>query len=211
MVRTHGWRGDQPRDDAEARDRIIGATLRCIDRYGAKTRLADVAKDLGVTRQTVYSYFAGTEELLVAAAEQAVGGFLDRLTAHVAPIGDDAEILAEGMFYTFDRLPDDPYLGILLASGRTGTFTQGITSPTAMAFGRALLTRFDIDWTARGYTGTDLDELAELMLRLLQSFVIDPGHPPRSPQEFRAYLRRWFERFLFNAHQPSTAPQRSTP
>ena len=29
------------------------------------------------------------------------------------------------------------------------------------------------------------------MLRLLQSFLVDPGHPPRSPAERRAYLRRW--------------------
>ncbi|MGI5328780.1 TetR/AcrR family transcriptional regulator [Actinomadura nitritigenes] len=195
-MRTHGWKGDPPRDETEARDRIIGAAMRCIDRYGSKTRLADVAKELGVTRQTVYFYFDGTEELLVATALQAAGDFLDRLAAHVAPIGDDAEILAEGLFYTFDRLPHEPYLGILLAGGHTGAFTQGITSPTAMAFGRTILLRFDIDWTARGYTDTDLDELVELMLRLLQSFVIDPGHPPRSPEEFRAYLRRWFTRFL---------------
>ena len=86
MVRTHGWRGSPPRDDAEARERIIGAAMRCIDRYGSRTRLADVAKELGVTRQTVYFYFAGTEELLVATAQQAVGGFLDALAAHVAPL-----------------------------------------------------------------------------------------------------------------------------
>ncbi|ROO84935.1 TetR family transcriptional regulator [Actinocorallia herbida] len=205
MVRTHGWRGDPPRDDAEARERVIGAAMRCIDRYGSRTRLADVAKELGVTRQTVYFYFAGTEELLVATAQHAVGGFLDRLADHVAPLREDAEILAEGMCYTFDRLQHDPYLGILLATGHAGTLTQAITSPTAMTFGRAILTRFDIDWAARGYTDTDLDELVELMLRLLQSFVIDPGHPPRAPAEFRAYLRRWFDRFLFDARRPSAA------
>jgi AcrR family transcriptional regulator len=204
-MRTHGWKGDPPRDDAEARDRIINAAMRCIDQYGSKTRLADVAKDLGVTRQTVYSYFAGSEELLVATAQHAVGGFLDRLAAHVAPVRGDAEILAEGMFYTFDRLPHEPYLGILLTSGHAGTFTQGITSATAMAFGRAILTRFDIGWAARGYTDTDLDELVELMLRLLQSFVIDPGRPPRSPEDFRAYLRRWFDRILLDGCPPSAA------
>jgi AcrR family transcriptional regulator len=203
MARTHGWKGDPPRDDAEARDRIIGAAMRCIDRYGSKTRLTDVAKDLGVTRQTVYFYFAGSEELLVATAQQAVGGFLDRLAAHVAAVRDDAGILAEGMFYTFDRLPHEPYLGILLASGHAGAFTQGITSPTAMAFGRAILTRFDIDWVARGYTDSDLDELVELMLRLLQSFIIDPGQPPHSPEDFRAFLRRWFNRMLQDTHRPS--------
>jgi AcrR family transcriptional regulator len=203
MARTHGWKGDPPRDDAEARDRIIGAAMQCIDRYGSKTRLTDVAKDLGVTRQTVYFYFAGSEELLVATAQQAVGGFLDRLAAHVAAVRDDAEILAEGMFYTFDRLPHEPFLGILLASGHSGAFTQGITSPTAMAFGRAILTRFDIDWAARGYTDSDLDELVELMLRLLQSFIIDPGRPPRSPEDFRSYLRRWFNRMLQDTHRPA--------
>jgi len=210
MVRTHGWRGSPPRDDAEARERIIGAAMRCIDRYGSRTRLADVAKELGVTRQTVYFYFAGTEELLVATAQQAVGGFLDALAAHVAPLEEDAEILAEGFHYTLDRLPHEPYLGILLASGRADAFTQGITSPTAMAFGRTVLTRFAIDWAGRGYTDTDLDELVELMLRLLQSFVIDHGRPSRTPEEFRAYLRRWFARFLLDTRRPSV-PEGSTP
>jgi AcrR family transcriptional regulator len=211
MVRTHGWRGAPPRDDAEARERIIGAAMRCIDQYGSRTRLADVAKDLGITRQTVYFYFAGTEELLVATAQHAVGGFLDALAAHVAPLREDAEILAEGLHYTLDRLPHQPYLAILLASGHSGAFTQGITSPTAMAFGRAILTRFAIDWTARGYTETDLDELVELMLRLLQSFLIDPGHPPRTPEALRAYFQRWFTRFLFDTRHSSATLDGSTP
>ena len=51
--------------------------------------------------------------------------------------------------------------------------------------------RLPIDWDALGYSDDDVDGLIELMLRLLQSFLVDPGHPPRSRAERRAYLRRW--------------------
>ena len=31
----------------------------------------------------------------------------------------------------------------------------------------------------------------DLMLRILQSFLVDPGRPPRDAEALRAYLRRW--------------------
>ena len=65
-----GWGGSPPTDDAEARKRIVDATLRTIERRGPEqTTLSDVADDLGITRRTVYRYFSSTEELFVAAAE----------------------------------------------------------------------------------------------------------------------------------------------
>lgn len=54
-----------------------------------------------------------------------------------------------------------------------------------------MLRRFDVDWAAAGFTDTELAELAEHLLRIIKSFVIDPGRPPRRGQELRRYLRRW--------------------
>jgi hypothetical protein len=54
-----------------------------------------------------------------------------------------------------------------------------------------MVRRFDVDWTGLGFSDTDLDELAEHLLRIIQSFVIDPGRPPRQGTELRDYLRRW--------------------
>jgi len=54
-----------------------------------------------------------------------------------------------------------------------------------------MVRRFDVDWGGLGFTDTDLDDLAEHLLRIIQSFVIDPGRPPRKGGEFRDYLRRW--------------------
>jgi hypothetical protein len=51
--------------------------------------------------------------------------------------------------------------------------------------------RFDVEWAQMGFTDTELDELAEHLLRIIQSFVIDPGRPPRHGADLRDYLRRW--------------------
>ena len=47
-----------------------------------------------------------------------------------------------------------------------------------------------IDWDALGYGDAELDEMVEFLLRLLQSFALDPG-PARTRAQRRAFLRRW--------------------
>jgi hypothetical protein len=51
--------------------------------------------------------------------------------------------------------------------------------------------RADVAWSSLGFTDAELDELAEHLLRIIQSFVLDPGRPPRRAAALRAYLRRW--------------------
>jgi AcrR family transcriptional regulator len=49
------------------------ATLRSIERRGhAQTTVSDIADVLGVTRRTIYRYFATTGELFAAVADIAV-------------------------------------------------------------------------------------------------------------------------------------------
>jgi AcrR family transcriptional regulator len=56
---------------AAPEDRILDATLACVARYGvAKTTLDDVAREAGCSRATVYRYFAGKQQLLLAAVER---------------------------------------------------------------------------------------------------------------------------------------------
>ncbi len=190
-MRTHGWNGSPPASDDEARQRIVAATMRCVDRFGAKTGLADVAAELGVTRQTVYRYFPTTEQLFRATGAVAAEAFTERVVAHVVDLDDPAEIIVEALSFCLDRLPHERYLSLLPALGRRDMFVAGVTSPMSMDLGRRMYHRLPIDWAAHGFDDDDIDGLVELTLRLLQSFVFDPGHPPRSPIEQRAYLRRW--------------------
>jgi AcrR family transcriptional regulator len=188
----HGWRGDPPGSEAEARERIVGAAMRCVDRYGpGKTGLSDVADELGVTRQTVYRYFAGTDDLLAAVARSAVGSYLNRLARHLAQVTDPVEVVVEALAFTIERLPEERYLSVLLTAGRHARFFAGVTSPAAVEFARSLLERTAVDWEKAGYSRAELDELGEFALRVLQSLVLDPGTPPRSGPALRDFLRRW--------------------
>ncbi len=53
-----------------------------------------------------------------------------------------------------------------------------MTSDIALQFAQSVVRRFDVDWAAAGFDDADLDELAEYLLRIIQSFVVDPGRPP---------------------------------
>jgi AcrR family transcriptional regulator len=189
-MRRHGWSGDIPVDDDAAIHRIIGAARASLDDRGTVS-VSEVATTLGVTRQTVYRYFPTLDALLTATAMSAVDGFLDRLADDLRSITDPTTAVVEGIAYTLERLPHDRYLSLVVQPGRTSAFAAGVTSEVAISFGRSILERFSVDWAAAGFDGDALDELVEFMLRVLQSFILDPGGPSRHGPELRSFLQRW--------------------
>lgn len=186
-MRTRGWGGNVPASDDEAVSRILEATRRTIDERGEQTSIADVARTLGVTRQTVYRYFPSTEELLSATAVDGAGTFLDQLAAALAGMTDPGGAVAEGVALTLERLPDDPYVGLLLRAQPASAFAVTVTTDTGRTFGHSLLQRLDVDWT--GYDEQAIDDIIEMVLRTLQSFILAP--PPAPGEELRRLLRRW--------------------
>lgn len=190
-MRTHGWSGSAPASDDEAVARILAAAGQAIDARGAEISIADVARTLGVTRQTVYRYFPSTDALLIAAAVHAADDFLERLATHLHGLHDPVDAVTEAIATALEWLPKDKHIGLLVVPGRADAHTESVTSDVAQRFANSMLRRFDVDWVAQGFTDADLDELAEHLLRIIQSFVIDPGRPPRTGQDLRDYLRRW--------------------
>ncbi|OIN79447.1 TetR/AcrR family transcriptional regulator [Mycobacterium malmoense] len=186
-MRTRGWAGNVPATDEEAVTRILEATRRTIDERGEQTSIADVARTLGVTRQTVYRYFASTEELLSATAADGASGFLDQLAEALAGITDPGDAVVEGIAITLERLPGDPYVGLLLRSQRASAFAVTVTTDTARMFGRSILDRLDVDWA--GFDEQAIEDLIEMILRTLQSFILAPLEA--SGDELRRLLRRW--------------------
>ncbi len=160
------------------------------------TTTAEVAEILGVTRQTVYRYFPSTEDLLNAAAMDAVTDLMSQLAEHVsghvsATGGDAGDAVVEVVAFVYEHLRDDPALNHLIAPGRISSTISGLTAPTSIALGRTLLAGFPIDWEGAGLQADLQRELVEHLLRVLQSLVLDPGDPERSAAELRAYLQRW--------------------
>ncbi len=186
-MRRHGWSGDIPVDDEEAVRRIIDTSRAAIDAHGT-VNVSEVAQTLGVTRQTIYRYFPTQEALMAATAVSSVAGFLDRLAAQLGSITDPTEAVIEGIAYTLEQLAHDRYLGLVMQPGKASAFTAGVTSDLAIGFGRSILLRFDVDWAAAGFADQTLDELVEFMLRILQSFIVDPA---RQGPNLRTFLNDW--------------------
>jgi len=190
-MRSHGWGGNTPASDEEAIERILNAADEIIAERGSSMRIADVARALGVTRQTVYRYFPGTQALLVASALRSADGFLDRLAAHLKGVTDPVVAVTEGFAFAVEQLASDNQVEFVLNQRHDGGQKISIVSDTALAFGRSMLHRFDIDWEQHGFDEAGLDELNEFSLRVLHSFLADPGRPPRTGDDLRRYLIRW--------------------
>jgi AcrR family transcriptional regulator len=204
-MQSRGWRGNQPANDAEARERIIAAAMRCLDRYGPlKTGLSDVATELGVTRQTVYRLYPSAEELLFAVAEAAADAFVNRMVARARRHTDPAEMLVECLAFTLERLPKERYLSLLVVPHRQASFTRNITSAAGVNLTDTLLSRLPVDWPALGVGKPQREAIIEIWLRTLQSFALDPG-PARTRSQLRVFLRLWMAPAIDSVNaQPST-------
>jgi AcrR family transcriptional regulator len=187
-MRSHGWSGDTPASDDEAIKRILDKADLIIAERGSAMKIADVARAVGVSRQTIYRYFPSTAALLVATAVRSADGFLDRLAAHARHTADPVGAVVEGVAFAIETLPKEPKIVAMLTENKPGT---GVTSDTALMFSRAMLHRYDIDWEQEGFDEEELGELAEFCLRILYSFLLDPEVPKRNSAELRFFLTRW--------------------
>lgn len=192
MTRRHGWAGDPPRTEDEAIRRIVAAAIEQMTlAQGGDISIADVAKSLGVIRQTVYRYFTSAEALMKAAAIASVEAYMTRLQDHLHGIEDPSHALLEGVAFTIEEIPRTPHIGMFVQHPRVTALGADITSKRAAAFGREMLARFDVDWAAAGFDDALLDDVVEIALRTMQSFFISPGDPPRDGAQLRFFLSRW--------------------
>jgi AcrR family transcriptional regulator len=191
-VGHHGWRGDPPRTEDEARQRIIAATRSCVERLGStKTTVSEVAAELGVTRQTVYRYYPSHAELLGAVAQAGLDDFADRMVAHLSTFTTPADVAIESIVFAVQAIPEEPSIGLLVQAGETEFFGQEVVSSMAFTVGADILRRIPVDWTEIGVKDDELEGLAEVLMRLFNSFLQYPGDPPMSADELRALARRW--------------------
>ncbi|MGW4394001.1 TetR/AcrR family transcriptional regulator [Amycolatopsis nivea] len=189
----HGWQGDPPGAEDEARRRIVRAAIACIDRAGlAKTNLSHIAAEAGVTRQTVYRYFPGLAEILRAVAHAGAEEFAERMRRHLSAFDSPVEVAVESVVFAVRSLPDEPYLGLLLQAGEADYFTAGTATPPSFSLGARILRDTEADWSAAGVrTDAELQELAEILMRLFMSFLQYPSTPPATDDELRGLVRRW--------------------
>ena len=121
----------------------------------------------------------------------ALDGWTERIEGLTADMSDPAELLVEAVAHLIEGLPEEPLLLALFANDRTQLFSKGMVQPASIKRSRIVLEHTRIDWATLGYSGADLDDLLEILIRIVQSMLMAPSDPPRTGAELRAFLRRW--------------------
>ncbi|MDR7085377.1 AcrR family transcriptional regulator [Aeromicrobium panaciterrae] len=188
----HGWQGNPPHTEDDAKLRIIAATRSCVEKFGAaKTTVSVVATELGVTRQTVYRYYPSHSELLEAVAQAGLADFVQRMTAHLATFDSAADVAIESIVWSIEEIPREPSIGLLLQAGETEVFSRDVTTTMSFSIGADILRDIPVDWSAIGVQDDELEGLAEMLMRLFVSLLQYPADPPRSADDIRSFVRRW--------------------
>jgi AcrR family transcriptional regulator len=186
--RQRAWAGAPPANEDEARGRLMDAAVRCVRRLGSdRTRLADVAVEAGVTRPTIYAYFANRDDILRAAMLRAADNLVDRLTRHLGDRDDPAEIAVEILLFCLRDAATNPGLAPLLAPGGAGIGEHAPLVPPGLGVAKRAVRRII---ELRPDLEPAWDEIAEVMVRFFLSFVAVPSPRRRGQAEMRAFLHR---------------------
>jgi AcrR family transcriptional regulator len=126
----------------DARERILAAAERCIDRHGIrKTTMDDIASEVGLSRPNVYCYFADRDDLLIELITRHARTLLDRTRKAISRQSTLPDQIVEGVLYTAEHArhdsltmhviePDGTSLGRrMTASGTSETITAEMWDP----------------------------------------------------------------------------------
>ncbi|MCC6196523.1 MAG: TetR family transcriptional regulator [Burkholderiales bacterium] len=132
-------RAIQAEDKQERHHAILDAAARLLLRSPARTAsMADVADEAGLAKGTVYLYFPGKEELLLAVHERNIEGFFRALAARLA--GDAPVAVADILALTHEHMVKPP-LFLPLAARCFGMMGQSVPAEVALAFKQRMAER----------------------------------------------------------------------
>ena len=110
--------GSQERVDNEddARQRLVDAAERCFERLGLqRTTIDDVAREAKVSRSTVYRYFDGRGDLIVAAYLRESGAVFAKVTKLMKKQGSFQDRVIEATLRSIDAVRTGKYLPLMLS------------------------------------------------------------------------------------------------
>jgi AcrR family transcriptional regulator len=112
----------------DARERILAAAERCIDRHGIrKTTMDDIASEVGLSRPSVYRYFADRDDLLIELNIRHARAMLNRAHKAMSRQSNFPDQIIEGILFVAD-------------DARRDTLTRHVIDPDGTSLGRRMIT-----------------------------------------------------------------------
>jgi AcrR family transcriptional regulator len=188
-AKRQNWSGDPPESDEQARQRLIAAALCCAEAKGlGRTTIADIARQAGVTRPTVYTHFEDRHALFQTAFSQAATRMMVNAHRAMRRRGSAGERAVEAVAHFVLELPKDPCLRLTLTAEGLGEFTsRALLDGGAMPSARAIL---EPVFESAPELEPHAEEVTEVTVRFALSLLAVPGPRARTPRQLRAFLRR---------------------
>ncbi|CAB4709225.1 unannotated protein [freshwater metagenome] len=171
----------------DTRERLVEATIGCLRRAASrKVSIADVSRESGMSRQTIYSHFADRDELVHAAVEEAALRLSREVAARAAAASGPTYAVIEAIVAFYRAASTDPVASLVVeVSTQAGAARGGVISEETLTLTRAFiepLVRGDAEATER------IDEIAETVLRWLLSLMAYRSAHTRDDDTLRRYL-----------------------
>jgi AcrR family transcriptional regulator len=148
-----------PTRTGDARERILAAAERCIDRHGIrKTTMDDVACEVGLSRPSVYRYFADRDDLLIELISRHARALLARTRKSISRQGSLPDQIVETVLYTAEH-------------GRRDPLTRHCIDPDGTSLGKRMIA-----------SGTTELIRAEMWDAILDAAVANDELPPGLPR-----------------------------
>jgi AcrR family transcriptional regulator len=176
--------------------RILAGALRQFEEHGLRrSTMEDVARRAGVSRVTIYRRFTGKDALVEAVLLDEARRFFAELDDAVADCETTDDVLAEGFAFALERLRGHALLNRLLETEPESILphltvdsrwvVQSVRTQTVARLGPRL--------ADAGLSGEDLEVSAEMLMRLVLSFVLTPDSAARvgTPADARRFAFRY--------------------
>ncbi len=177
------------------REATLDAAAACYLRLGvAKTTAADIAREVGFSRATLYRRFGSHEAVFLAVLTRESEAMATEAHAHLAGFDDPAEQVIEGMLFSISQIRSRPVHAAVFGSDSAAwaagqAFQEEALRLIGDAGVRPLLAPALADGTL---SEDDVADLVDWILRILLSFAAVPGDGGRTSDEIRRQLTRWF-------------------
>jgi len=177
---------------ADPVDVILAAARRCYLEFGIDaTGMKEVADRAGLARSTVYRYFPGRDDLLVATIKREMEQLNTHIRAKLRRYPEPADQMVEGLLIAVKEIPRRPLLRAVFASAEDSRARQAVwSSDVIVRFGEELMDHVITPAREAGLLQERVrpEILVEWVYRLLLSFLTLPSNWIRSDAELRATL-----------------------
>ncbi|MFD4459281.1 TetR family transcriptional regulator [Nocardia sp. NPDC058480] len=162
-------------------DRILDAAFALLTRHGLRrTTIADVVRESGVSKATVFRRFPGRAELFDTLMAREVARFLSDLAVRLDAVDDPVDRLVETFVRFCEVAPHNVVLRRLVETDPETVLPQLTTqAEPILAFGRAFMVGELKKLTEAGYRLTASPEVCtDLITRLSHSYILLPPTLP---------------------------------